>query len=385
MGRSGPGYEIRGDSIRITFQFRGVRCRETIHLKPSPSNIKYALGLKAEIDRKVTLGTFVYSDYFPDSKNAERFSCGQENETVEKRLGAWLENRKRDLAESTWSSYETAVRCYLIQCLGTIKLRDLTTEHVRSMIGTMVISNKRINNVLIPLRGMIGDIFADGVIERNPMDRIKNLPVRSREPNPFNANEQAAIIEAAGENANIIQFGFWTGLRIGELIALRWSDIDWVHKRVHVRRNNVRQQKKGTKTAASDRSIELLWPALDALERQKELPYSEVGHVFLNPGTGLPWQDDIQFRSRAWTPTLRRSKVLYREPKQMRHTYASMMLTAGENIAWVSRQMGHKDIQTTLRKYARWIPQEGLGSGSKAVTMFAGNVPSMPQKQDGSL
>ncbi|MDX8401872.1 MAG: DUF3596 domain-containing protein, partial [Mariprofundaceae bacterium] len=252
MGRGGSGVEIRGKRIRISFQYRGVRCRETLKLPPTKANLRYAAGLKAEIDRKIALGVFDYREYFPESKCAARFAPGSSGITVAERLNEWLESRKRDTAPSTWESYETAVRCHLIPHLGERKLRDLTTAHIRMMIASLGVSNKRINNILIPLRGMLGDAFADGIIERNPMDRIKNLKTRAREPAPFTAEEQRAILEAAREHRNVLQFGFWTGLRIGELIALRWSDIDLRSGIAHVRRNNVRGVEKETKTGAGD-------------------------------------------------------------------------------------------------------------------------------------
>ncbi|MDQ6958887.1 MAG: DUF3596 domain-containing protein, partial [Mariprofundaceae bacterium] len=273
MGRNGTGVTIRGKRIQIAFMFRGVQCRESLKIDPTKkANIKYAQGMKYEIDRKIALGTFDYSEYFPDSPRARLFSANSAVISVGKRLHSWLESRKRDTAVSTWGSYETAVRCHLIPHLGALQLRDLTTAHIRTMIATMDVGNKRINNVLIPLRGMLGDAFADGIISSNPMDRIKNLRVRTREPEPFNSDEQQAIIESAADEGsrNALQFGFWSGLRIGELIALRWNDIDWRTGMAHIRHNNVRGMEKSTKTQAGDRSIDLLAPALDALTRQKD-------------------------------------------------------------------------------------------------------------------
>jgi len=62
-----------------------------------------------------------------------------------------------------------------------------------------------------------------------------------------------------------------------------------------------------------------------------------------------------QLRRTAWMPLLKRAGVRYRNPYQIRHTYASMMISQGENIMWLSKQMGHADAEVTLKKYARWI------------------------------
>jgi len=62
--------------------------------------------------------------------------------------------------------------------------------------------------------------------------------------------------------------------------------------------------------------------------------------------------------------------VRYRKPYQTRHTYASMMLTAGENVMWVAQQMGHTDWSLTAKRYGRWIPADMPNAGSKAVAMW---------------
>jgi len=71
-----------------------------------------------------------------------------------------------------------------------------------------------------------------------------------------------------------------------------------------------------------------------------------------------------------WKPVLKKAGVKYRNPYQTRHTYASMMLSASEPLAWVSKQMGHSSIVTTATKYVRWIPESDPLVGNRAVEMF---------------
>jgi len=90
------------------------------------------------------------------------------------------------------------------------------------------VSAKSINNDLIPLRAIFADAYQDGLIDKNPMERIGNLKVQTREANPFTMEEMGRIIEAAsGPMKNLIRFAFWTGLRTSELIGLEWGDVDW--------------------------------------------------------------------------------------------------------------------------------------------------------------
>src|SRR5438874_4124793 len=72
-----------------------------------------------------------------------------------------------------------------------------------------------------------------------------------------------------------------------------------------------------------------------------------------------------------WIPALKKAGVRYRKPYQTRHTYASMMLMAGENPMWVAKQMGHTDWSLTAKRYSRWIPSDMPDAGQKAVKLWS--------------
>lgn len=374
------GIEVREDSIRITFHFKGVRCRETLKLKPTKANLKYAANFRAGLLAEIARGTFHYADHFPNSPRAAMFGgVRHTRQTVGESLIRYLDAIKRSTADSTWRDYNSAVQYYLLPVFGSIKLRALTTAQVRAWMGSLVISNKRINNVLVPLRGMCKDAFADGLIERDPMARIRNLKVEREEPDPFTPEEIRAVLEELPDQArNLFQFAFWTGLRTGELIALEWQDVDWKRSMVMVRRNSVRKIVKEPKTAAGRREVVLLPMALEALNRQKNFTFLEDKRIFHNPRTMKPWETDAQIRRTAWQHALKRAGIRYRNPYQTRHTYASLMLSAGESPLWVATQMGHRDWGLIRQRYGRWVPEEDRTAGQKAATMFG--EPSVIQK-----
>jgi integrase len=225
---------------------------------------------------------------------------------------------------------------------------------------------------------MLGDAVEHDEILVNPLAdwRMKRKRIPARELiDPFSPEEMAAIVSALPAQAgNLIQFAFWSGLRTSELIALEWGDVDWRKGEIVVRRAKVRNEIKAPKTKASERAVKLLEPALGALTRQKAHTYVHGREVFHNPRTGAPWLNDAAIRKTAWQPALRRAKVRYRYPYQTRHTYASMMLSAGENPLWVARQMGHRDWSMIVRTYGKWIPEAEPRAGAKAVTMFFGRT-----------
>jgi integrase len=94
-------------------------------------------------------------------------------------------------------------------------------------------------------------------------------------------------------------------------------------------------------------------------------------------GNMLYWpvrSGDQALRLGPWRRALRAAGVRYRYPYQMRHTYASMMLSAGENPAWIARQMGHADWGMIRRTYARWMPDVEPNAGEKASSWWANNT-----------
>jgi integrase len=188
----------------------------------------------------------------------------------------------------------------------------------------------------------------------------------------FSIEEMGAILgQLEGQVLNFYQFAFWTGLGTSELIALQWGDVEEASGVVRVRRAKVMGAIKTTKTAAGRRDVRLLPPALDALKRQKTHTQLPGGEIFHNPLTGRPWVSDKAVREVHWRHALTRGGIRYRVPYQTRHTYASMMLTAGEDPMWVAQQMGHRSPTTTYRKYARWIPENRPDAGAKAARLWS--------------
>ena len=115
------------------------------------------------------------------------------------------------------------------------------------------------------------------------------------------------------------------------------------------------------------REVLLLPPALAALTAQKAYTFLADHRVFHCPYTGKPWETSEQIRRSAWQPLLKKAGVRYRYPYQTRHTYASMLLSKGENMLWVANQMGHADTEMVMKKYGKWLPQGQAKGGYQLV------------------
>lgn len=164
----------------------------------------------------------------------------------------------------------------------------------------------------------------------------------------------------------------WTGLRTNELITLAWKDVDFKKRRLKVYKattNAAKDEEKVPKTSSGNRTIQLLEPAHEALKDQRQYTRVSGGPIFVSPHTGEKWKGDSYIRHECGK-LLQRAGVWYRKPYQTRHTYASMMLSAGEHSMWVAEQMGHADWTMLARVYGKWMPDANSDSGNKAVSLF---------------
>lgn len=96
------------------------------------------------------------------------------------------------------------------------------------------------------------------------------------------------------------------------------------------------------------------------------------GWVFPNPFTKQRWANDSKITKR-WRKAIEKAGVRYRKPYQTRHTYASMMLSAGENVMYVAGQMGHADWSMLVKVYGRWIPSGALTQAGELVATANAN------------
>lgn len=380
MGRDGRGVKAASESsIEITFQYQGQRCRERIPLKPTPANLRRAEGHRAAVLEAIVRGAFDYAATFPDSPNAKKFATvpGQV-ETVEDYLERWLKGKERHLKKSSWDGYRKVVDNLLIPQFGSTMLADWKRKDFREWLDGMDVTNKRFANILSVARAALTDAVQDELIDTNPLYGWSysrpGAPKAEDDIDPFSEGEQQAIMRICEPMmANQVRFAFWTGLRPSELIALDWADVDWQRGVVVVRKAMTTAGKgeiEDTKTRAGRREVKLLGPALAALEAQRTHTQMAGDPIFLHPRARVRWTGDQQIRDE-WLRLLKVAKVRYRRPYQTRHTYASMMLSAGEHPMWVAKQMGHGDWTMIARIYGRWMPSADTEAGSKAEAKFS--------------
>ena len=369
-----PGVTIREKAtvtrIQIAFSLQGKQCRELLPLCPvNKASIQYAANLRTEIQRKITEGTFVYADYFPDSQKARAPEPDSELmvELLEKQLTLYdkqVENGK--MSPATRNGYKKSINSERMSHWHSWKIRSITPAALREWVSEMDCTSKAIRNFLVPLRSVMEDALNDGLIDINPFERIalaKLIRQTSKASNyviePFSQTERETILNACRpDELPTYQFWFATGLRPGELQALEWRHIDFDRGIARIEQNQVAGVIKAPKTAAGIRAAELNASAIAALQAQKKISADRGVRVWLNPRTLEPWKTDGQVRKTSWQYIMNRSGIKYRNPYQIRHTYASALLTAGANPWYVAQQLGHEDVEMVFRIYGKFIRED---------------------------
>ena len=275
---------VSASSIEISFTYRGKRCREKIKLKPTPANLKRAERHRAAILDAIEKGTFDYATTFPKSKSAPLFSDQPgATITVERFLSDWWRGEEKDLKASTRTVDKRIVFNQIIPEFGQFTLTDLKWHMIRDWAKSQGWSRKTQNNKLSVLRRALNEAVEQELIHHHPMAnkvirrrKSRSESVASTKPkiDPFSHEERTALIGAArGQLQNLVQFGFWTGLRLSELFALSWGNVDWINDRIYVEGALTQDadEIEDTKTEAGERTVNLLPPAIAALKAQKEI------------------------------------------------------------------------------------------------------------------
>jgi integrase len=281
-------------------------------------------------------------------------------------LSGYIDGLARSVEPETVREYRQSADT-LVAGIGDKHLANLTRADVRNWVAGCPLSKKRIDNILIPLRGCLAQGIEDGILKRNVLDgfTVERVGGIKKDIDPFTPDEVDAL--GCTELGNLWTFWAWTGLRSGEVIGLRWDDLECGDDRLRIRRSVRLGRDKAPKTAAGNRLLILLGPARAAIAAMDH----GAAEIWLNPNTGRGWHE-AKALNRAFQRACKEAGVRFRYVYQLRHSFASRALSSGENPLWVARYMGHTDVGMVQRHYGKWIPSVDPLAGSRMVQSKAG-------------
>jgi len=234
---------------------------------------------------------------------------------------------------------------------GRIRLDQIGLPHVREFVKTMLAKQLKPATVLKAV-ALVKEMFKHavqwGYLDANPALYIERPRVEIEEMEILTPPEIRRLLEAAEEPVRtLLLCAVLTGMRRGELLGLKWEEIDFEGNRIHVRRALWRGKFVTPKSRRSRRAIDMGPTLKGALGRLLSRFKGEM--VFTSP-TGEVIDPD-NFSSRDWTRVLRRSKLQRIRFHDLRHTYASLLIAQGAHPKYIKVQLGHASIQPTLDRY----------------------------------
>jgi integrase len=274
-----------------------------------------------------------------------------------------FENHKLERRATTTHDYINIYKRHIKPYFGNKLLSDIRVTDINEWKNMLYekygLSSKRVNEIKKIFSTILTDAVQDEIIEHNPIKKSKPLPThQSKEVEPFSIDEIEAILKnCSGQEKHIISYLFFTGVRTGECIGLKWSDISFEQRTIHIQRTIGRGIEGPPKTKQSIRHIDITDRLMKVLIDQYKITGHKNSYVFLNQ-KGNHYFDSSKLRDYMWKRVLKKAGVRYRPIYQTRHSFCSLHIQAGEDILWISKTIGHSTPKTTLEKYSRYIPRE---------------------------
>lgn len=316
-----------------------------------------------------------HSKAFHRKVDAEKWLALEESKSIR---GEWVDPTAGKVTYREWSEqwlaglhsvkpktlagYESLLRSRVLPTFGGTELRRITTSAVRSWVTSMVeegLSAARIRQALQVLHASLDVAVDDGLIAKNPTDRVKPPAVRKRRQLFLTADQLDALAAAADSQrkgmGGLIYLLGYGGLRWGEAVALRWDNVDTTRRRVDVRES------------ATEISGRLDWGKPKTHEVRTVIVPRFVIEGLDEPGEGLvftaPQGGPLRhsnFTRGVWTPAVEDAESV---PEgllihDLRDTAASLAISAGASIKVVQRMLGHASAAMTLDTYGSLFDED---------------------------
>ena len=275
----------------------------------------------------------------------------------------WVNLVSHEIRSCTLDDYRHSMNRYILPKFGNTPIGKISYLDIRKFVSELTCSNKRKNNILVPLRSVFKMAFLDDMVDKNPLDKIENLKSGKPDIYPLSMNEIRLFLEKVSPwYKNFFVVAFFTGMRFGEMSGLKWNNVDFKMGIIKVRETRVRGKKDDPKTKRSVRDIKMLPPVIEAMRNQRLATFGQSDFVFLNKCARPLLPDSVNFN--IWKNALKESGLSPRSLYQTRHSFATLMLDGGELPGWVQQMMGHESLQMIHEKYYSHIKNYQRDEGS---------------------
>ena len=403
------GIELHGGYLRIVFMWRRKRHRQSLGLPSTKANIKHAAQLRAAILYEIKTGTFDYGRHFPDSANSNNKSS-RRDEPLRELIKRYKPLKAVDLTPMTESKYEVALDI-CVELVGADRFAGVLLPEDIQLLRSQLITDRApstTNHYLATFAGFLSWCEANGYAKAGLAATCNRFAMSVKDPDPLTRDEFELLLNKGClhiQDRAAITLAVYTGLRPGELCALGVEDIDLEAGAIRVTRAITADGDFKVPKTERSRTVLLMPPAIEACKQLIELVAdlqplkvqvfqnrheSRIDQItpLLSPGTQArkevinEWFTPTAWNTK-WGNVQRRAGIRHRRPYQTRHTYACWCLTARGNLAFIAKQMGHKDFTMLVEVYAKWMDDE---SPTELQHIWSGiqkqkqNAPNLPHK-----
>ncbi|MDP8947344.1 MAG: site-specific integrase [Actinomycetota bacterium] len=305
-----------------------------------------------------------------------------EDQTLSAYLDRWLNGSvKGSVKPSTYESYERMIRNHIKPALGHRKVKNLAPDHVQYFYEQKLDAGFASGTVRL-MHGILHKALEQavkwGIIPRNVCKAMTPPKPNPEEIHPLDAEQAKRILEVACGNRleALYVLAVTAGFRIGELLGLKWEDMDLDAETLHVRRTKS-QAKSGptftTPKSGKGRSIRLTQRAVEALKSHKAVQNAErlkLGYLWENNDlvfctTAGKLLDFRNVATASFKPLLKKAGLPDIRFHDLRHTCATLLLSRGHHPKLVQELMGHASVAMTLDRYSHVLP--GMGEQTAAA------------------
>ena len=285
---------------------------------------------------------------------------------------------------STIRQYRRCLEYYVLPHLGSTKLKDLSPLSVEAWTISLResgLAGATVRSAFNVLSAMMATAQRDGLIRRNPCSVVSRPQARNSEATYYSPEEVRALLANSPKDFRpLVYLLAYTGLRIGEALALRWSDVDFEAGSLRVSGSLARTEsgveRLDPKTPRSARAIPLVAPVISAIKDQRRFQAKD------RLAAGSAWQEhDLVFATSVGSPRdyrneLRRFQSVAREIglkggfHALRHSAATALIDAGVPLPTVSSILGHARTSITLDVYGHALPKSTTEAVSRLAAIY---------------
>jgi len=314
--------------------------------------------------------------------------------TVAEYPQGWLTDAVRDtVRQRTYERYEQIVRVHLIPAWPRMKLKKLTPADVRRLYQEKLDSGlapRTVQYIHSTLHKALKQAVADGLIPRNVAAAVKAPRPKKKEIRPLSPEQVCTLLEAARSDRfeALYVLAVHCGLREGELLGLKWEDLDLEAGTLAVRRT-LSETRTGHLFEApkngKGRNIKLTAGAVEALKRHRKRQLEErmrLARLWEDHGLVFPNQvgktmNASNLTSRSFKPILERAGLPHSvRLHDLRHTCATVLLSRNVHPKFVQELLGHANIAITLNTYSHVLP----GMGDQTAAAMESVLPGRPNQ-----